>query len=203
MKRKDLIQPEGNYYDKYNTQNPIAKKLMENFFKSLERMIDDLEKPVNVLEAGCGEGAVANFIYQKLNGKCNIDAFDISKRLMEEAILKYENINFTVGNVYEMGGGYDLVVCSEVLEHLEYPEKALSQLYSATEKYIIVSVPREPVWRVLNLMRGKYIKDLGNTPGHIQHWSKRSFIKFLKKAPLKILKIESPLPWTMVLLEKM
>jgi hypothetical protein len=30
-------------------------------------------------------------------------------------------------------------------------------------------VPREPIWRIGNMARGRYLGDLGNTPGHIQH----------------------------------
>ena len=39
--------------------------------------------------------------------------------------------------------------------------------------------PREPLWRGLNIARGAYLKDLGNTPGHLNHWSKRGFVALL------------------------
>ncbi|WP_207642472.1 hypothetical protein, partial [Desulfosporosinus sp. I2] len=64
--------------------------------------------------------------------------------------------------------------------------------------HIILSVPREPLWRILNLARGKYIPDLGNTPGHIQHWSKKSFLRLVNRY-FDVLEVKSPLPWTMVL----
>jgi 2-polyprenyl-3-methyl-5-hydroxy-6-metoxy-1,4-benzoquinol methylase len=113
------------------------------------------------------------------------------------------NIDFFVGSIYDIPKKekYDLVVCSEVLEHLEKPEDALEQLKKVGKKYVICSVPREPIWRILNMARGKYWKDLGNTPGHINHWSQRSFIKFLKKNGCKVLDVKSPLPWTVVLIE--
>ena len=50
----------------------------------------------------------------------------------------------------------------------------------------------------LNLARGKYIKDLGNTPGHLQHWSKKSFITLVEKY-FTVIEVKSPLPWTMLL----
>ena len=37
-------------------------------------------------------------------------------------------------------------------------------------------VPREPVWRVLNVARGRYVRWLGNPPGHIQHFSRAAFL---------------------------
>jgi hypothetical protein len=64
---------------------------------------------------------------------------------------------------------------------------------------VLVSVPREPLWRGLNIARGAYLKDLGNTPGHLSHWSKRSFARLLARHG-EIVELRSPLPWTMALL---
>jgi 2-polyprenyl-3-methyl-5-hydroxy-6-metoxy-1,4-benzoquinol methylase len=91
----------------------------------------------------------------------------------------------------------DLIVCCEVLEHLEQPERALRVLKSLARKYVILSVPREPLWSVMNLSRGKYWFDLGNTPGHIQRWSQRSFIKLVSRH-FRIEKVLAPIPWTML-----
>jgi len=59
-------------------------------------------------------------------------------------------------------------------------------------------VPREPIWRILNIARGKYIGDLGNTPGHVNHWSRRGFIDLLSRR-FDVVEVRSPLPWTMAL----
>lgn len=209
--KNDVKQPEGNYYDKYNSSNFIVKIMMKYFFQSIECMLNFIESEnlSNILEAGCGEGEVTNFVsnfYRKRNQKLKIDAFDVSNKIIEEASKKYssDSITFRVGDIYNINyeKKYDLVICSEVLEHLEEPDKALKELCEATTKYIMVSVPREPLWRILNMCRGKYIHELGNTPGHIQHWSKKKFLTYLKNNGLKIVRVSSPLPWTMVLLSK-
>ena len=62
----------------------------------------------------------------------------------------------------------------EVLEHVPDPERTVSEMARVAKRWVLVSVPREPLWRGLNMARGAYIKDLGNTPGHINHWSKRT-----------------------------
>jgi hypothetical protein len=59
-------------------------------------------------------------------------------------------------------------------------------------------VPNEPLWRVLNFSRGKYLADWGNTPGHLNHWSPGAFRAFLEKE-LIIEDMRRPLPWTVVL----
>lgn len=60
------------------------------------------------------------------------------------------------------------------------------------------SVPREPMWRVLEMARGKYPGALGNTPGHVNHWGRASFLELIARR-FDVLQTRSPLPWTMVL----
>lgn len=197
------FQPEGNYYDKYKSENPIVKRMMADFFKSMEELLDGINFQ-NILEAGCGEGNVAAFLKNRYG--VPVDAFDISEKVIAKAKEDFKDIHFSVGSIYEIKAAdesYDIVIASEVLEHMEEPEKALAELLRVSKKYVFVSVPREPLWRLLNLCRLKYIHDFGNTPGHIQHWSKASFKKFyMKTTELLDVKIKSPTPWTMLLSKK-
>ncbi|MOA56543.1 hypothetical protein D3C78_1805420 [compost metagenome] len=84
------------------------------------------------------------------------------------------------------------------MEHLEHPEQGLQALQRIVGRHLILSVPREPIWCALNLARGKYIGDFGNTPGHIQHWSQKGFISLVSRY-FDVLEVKSPLPWTMLL----
>ncbi|MBA3475483.1 MAG: methyltransferase domain-containing protein [Actinobacteria bacterium] len=90
----------------------------------------------------------------------------------------------------------ELVVCCEVLEHLPDPEEALDVLGSLASPWLLASVPREPLWRALNMARGAYLRDLGNTPGHLGHWSKRGFLEMLSER-FEVVEVRNPLPWTM------
>src|SRR3546814_398773 len=108
---------------------------------------------------------------------------------------------FQVGSIYNLHparDSADLIVCCEVLEHLEHPEAGLQALQGIVEKYLIISVPREPIWCALNIMRGKYLRSFGNTPGHIQHWSQKGFVRLISKY-FDIVEIKKPFPWTMLL----
>ncbi len=203
MKNSNIVQPEGNYYDKYHSTNFFVQWIMRRYFSELDSLLPKSGEGLKILDAGCGEGEVAGYIAEKYKEQCIIDAFDISKKIVYDAQKKYPSVRFSSGDIYNINGeGYKCVLCCEVLEHLEFPERALSELKRVSDEYIIVSVPREPIWRCLNLIRGKYIKDFGNTPGHIQHWSTRKFVHFLTENGLKVKKIRKPLPWTMVLLKK-
>ena len=62
---------------------------------------------------------------------------------------------------------------------------------------LIISVPREPLWRILNMARCKYLSDFGNTPGHLQHWSKGGITALVQRY-FEVVEVLSPLPWTMI-----
>ena len=194
----------GNIYDKQNTKNPIAKSLMKGFYGSLNKLIAD-SGATDIHEIGCGEGNLSVALAKQKKMVC---ASDFSTKIIEIARVNADfnkvDIKFKVASIYDLKPGVDcaeLILCCEVLEHLEHPHKALSILAELAKPYVIVSVPREPIWRILNFARGKYISSLGNTPGHIQHWSKESFEEFLK-FNFTVVKILTPLPWLMALCKK-
>jgi hypothetical protein len=51
---------------------------------------------------------------------------------------------------------------------------------------------------MLNMARGAYWSTLGNTPGHLNHWSRGSFVKLLSRHG-EVVEVRSPFPWTMLL----
>jgi ubiquinone/menaquinone biosynthesis C-methylase UbiE len=95
-------------------------------------------------------------------------------------------------------GAADLVLAIEVLEHVDDPAAALVELARVARRHVLLSVPLEPVWRIGNLARGRYVRDLGNTPGHVHHWSRRSFVREVARH-VDVVAVRSPVPWTMVL----
>lgn len=190
----------GNVYNKYETSNPVARRLMRGFDEAMFRLLDAIDPPGRILEVGCGEGFVARKLAERFPG-ADILATDLSPEVVAFARDRHPEIEFRACSVYELdrlGGGFDLVVAAEVLEHLEDPGRGLRAIGEASAGSVFVSVPREPVWRVLNLLRGKYLRDLGNTPGHVQHWSTGAFLDFLG-GEMEVAAHETPLPWTQAL----
>ena len=189
----------GNHTDKYGTRNPIARAMMNGFMGAATGLVSQSDIQT-VLEVGCGEGELAQPILQATRADSYLGT-DLSSRIVEEARSRNPGLTFEVQNAEQLPYGdksFDLVVACEVLEHVENPEAVLRELDRLSAKWILVSVPREPLWRVLNMARGAYWSDLGNTPGHIQHWGKRSFIR-LVSSHLNVMEVRSPIPWTMLL----
>ena len=143
-----------------------------------------VEKFPEIQELGKGfyfHSNVPKFLYRKYKGHAKLEAFDISRACVEQAKAACPGVCFRVGSIYEIPKGhkYGLVVTSEVLEHMEDPARALGQLLGVCGRYLLVTVPNEPLWRILNMARGKYWRRLGNTPGHVQHWNKKTLRKLI------------------------
>lgn len=194
----------GNTYDKYGTANPVARYLMQGFLDNVNSLIDSVQ-PKSIHEVGCGEGHLSRILCRY---KVPIQASDFSTQIIDIARAQEQiedcQINWKVASVYDLKAEEDsahLVVCCEVLEHLPDPDSALEILHQLASPYLLISVPREPLWRCLNLMRGKYIGQGGNTPGHINHWGKKSFAEIISRY-FEILTVRSPLPWTMILCQR-
>ena len=191
----------GNYYDKYGSQNPIVRHLMAGFLAAFDRLVAQT-KVTHAHEIGCGEGKLA---VHMCGLGLQVRACDISTEIVEQArataLQAGKKVQFSPKSVYDLrppGDSAELVVCCEVLEHIADPAAALEIFASIADPYLIVSVPREPLWRILNMFRLKYMRQAGNTPGHVQHWSKPAFISLLKQR-FDVLAVETPLPWTMAL----
>jgi len=193
----------GNIYDKYGTANPVARYFVEGFIRSVKELCSSVNAR-DIHEIGCGEGHIS-IALAKLDAGVRLRACDLSQQVIksakDNAIQAGVDIDFKVASIYNLKSEKDaaeLVICCEVLEHLEYPERALEVLSQLASPYLLVSVPCEPMWSVLNIMRGKYVSQMGNTPGHIQRWSKTSFIHLLINY-VDIIKVLTPLPWIVVL----
>lgn len=192
----------GNVYDKYSARNPIVRWLMRGFDKALEELVMKAA-PTMVHEIGCGEGFwTLTWIRRRLDARGS----DFSTQVIElaRANAREQGVSpdlFKVRNIYDLEPGpdsADLIVCCELLEHLEHPEEGLRALQRVATNYVIISVPLEPIWCILNMARGKYLAYFGNTPGHIQHWSRRSLVR-LVDIYFDVVEVRNPLPWTMLL----
>ncbi|PSH61950.1 methyltransferase type 11 [Phyllobacterium sophorae] len=153
-------------------------------------------------EVGCGEGHLSMRLHDRGWQVRGSDLEDVSvAEANEQCVQRNIDPRFQTVSLFDLttqDAAEELVICCEVLEHVPDTAKAISVLKSLASPYLLVSVPREPIWRILNVARGKYLKDLGNTPGHIQHWSSASFVSMLKSS-FTIVEVRKPLPWTMIL----
>lgn len=189
----------GNQVDKANLGNPLARRMVAGFDAAVLSLLAEAQ-PKTMHEVGCGEGRLARLIHSR--HPVPFRASDFSRELIEENLRQGPAaIQFVCRSIYDMSpaeDAADVVVCCEVLEHLEDAAKGVCALRDLGARRYILSVPNEPIWRVLNFCRGKYWSAFGNTPGHLNHWSASGFRHFLESHGFKIVKVLQPFPWTMV-----
>ena len=196
-----LVPRVGNAYDKYTSANPLAALLTRRFLGALDRLVAEVA-PTSLLDVGCGEGFVSERLARALPGR-PVLAVDREPLPPAWARRAAANLRFDVADARALpyaDGAFDLVCGIELLEQVPEPERALAELMRVAGSAVIVSVPREPVWRVLNCLRGAYLRWLGNPPGHINHFSRRAFVE-LAGAHGPPRAVRSPFPWTIVLLD--
>ena len=191
----------GNTYDKYGSTNPVVRRLMGAFERTLDELFAQAD-PQSLLDVGCGEAVLTHKWAQRL-GDRRVVGIDLDDPLLHAEweqrqapnlsyrVMKAENLPFADDE-------FDVATAIEVLEHVPDPVHTVAEMARVASGHLLVSVPREPLWRGLNMARGAYIKQLGNTPGHLNHWSKRSFVSLLSRHG-DVVQARSPFPWTMLL----
>jgi SAM-dependent methyltransferase len=189
--------PTGNTYDKYATTNPIEQRMMSGFMGALDGMLDALA-PRRILEVGVGEGHVTARVRERFP-----DVAIVGVDLPDEELAgdwQAAGLACVFGDATRLptpDDAFDLVLAIEVLEHIPSPDAALAELARVCSGTLIASVPFEPIWRAGNMARGRYVRDLGNTPGHVNHWTRWSFTRFVGQR-FVVEQVKNPLPWTMV-----
>jgi len=187
----------GNAYDKYGSTNPLEQRMMRGFMKALDDLLDG-PAPTRVLEVGVGEGEVMARVRQRFPG-VPLVGLDLPDQALAGRWVD-DDLPCMFGDATRLpfpDHAFDLVLAIEVLEHVPGPEAALAELARVCSGRLVASVPFEPIWRAGNLARRRYVRQLGNTPGHVNHWTRWGFTRFVGRH-FQVADVRSPLPWTMV-----
>jgi SAM-dependent methyltransferase len=187
-------------YRKHMSDNPIQRRLIDRFHNKITNIIVGLN-PTTLLDAGCGEGFVADILQRELPS-AQFTGFDVLEDSVKLARLRNPRGTFTVGDIYNIDhedNSFDVVYCFEVLEHLHEPDRALREMARVARNKVILSVPHEPFFCLANASRGKNldIRPRGSDPDHRNFWSRQKFAEFASLA-LDVDLVSGSLPWTIL-----
>lgn len=197
--------------EKYQTKNPLKRKMVERLNRSILGTIGKWaceisagENKVKVLDAGCGEGFVTGLIHERFP-EFEITGLEYTREALDVAEQRYPDVCFKQGDIYKLpyeDGYFDIVICTEVLEHLENPRKALSELNRTSKHFLLLTVPNEPWFRLGNLLVLKNVSRLGDPIDHINHWTFSAFGKMIRNSLPFQVRMSSSFPWTMAEIDK-
>lgn len=190
--------------EKHLNTNPLMRHVLERFNKDIVSIVARLS-PQKTLDAGCGEGFTTIAVGRRFP-EASITAIDIGQEQIDYAQKNHslKNIKYSQGDLYNLPfkeGSFDLVMCNEVLEHLEDYATALNKLMELSNKYLLVSVPNEPWFRIMSLLRLKYLPTWGNHPDHVNNWTASQFRKMISQHG-QILRFKRSSVWNIALLRK-
>ncbi len=153
----------------------------------------------HLLEVGCGIGYNLNKIakikkYKSLTG---IDVNNISLGIAGKILRGYNRISLIEkdAHYFNLKKKFDTILCSEVLEHVRFPEKVIERILRHSHKNtkIIISVPNEDtndkLWKIVRMLglEKKFKEmDIIKRSDHINEFTLDNF-KRLVKGKLRIL----------------
>jgi|LakMenE01Jun11ns_1017448.scaffolds.fasta_scaffold9910173_3 2-polyprenyl-3-methyl-5-hydroxy-6-metoxy-1,4-benzoquinol methylase len=182
---------------KYHLNKFVKDKYFDNKFQSIfAHWLLQNVKFQSVLEMGIGESNITKILIRQ---KKNIDIVEGSKKLIENARLKYKNkINFhhSLFEDFIPKKKYDLILATNILEHVKNPNLILKLLHKWCSKntFVAITVPNsESIHRRLAVHMGLQKRQDSLSPrdlivGHQRVYSSKKITKQIKKNHFRILK---------------
>lgn len=183
---------------KHQSSNFAQRWLIERFHATAAALLVQAN-PRSILDAGCGEGIAMQTLLARQTGYvAGLDGSLGALQIAEHINPAKSFINGDLTGLPFPSDSFDLVVCMEVLEHLDQPERGLAELCRVSSRWLLLSVPHEPLFRGANFLRGKNMRAWGNDPGHVNHWTSRAFLRFVSRQ-CQVVACRRSFPWTLVL----
>ena len=133
FKKNDWEKASGDEQTKYFAQ--LAENLLPDWFVKRVR-----EHQYEICDLGCAEGNAEPSLVRSFP-KSKIVGIDISESAIKRAKEKYPFAEYRTGDLFEAKENYDVVFCSNVIEHFENFQNTLEHICRYSKKYTILMCP--------------------------------------------------------------
>ena len=149
------------------------------FSRHLRRLIKDMIRPLNfdtVLDVGCGQGSLlaelcSEFPHIKPHG-CDISAAALELAQQKIPLGRFSLLDIAKDHVIDK---FDLIVCSEVLEHISDDMAVLENLAHMTAKYLVISAPQ-----------GRMRRFEADQVGHVRNYASGELVQKVEKSGFEV-----------------
>lgn len=116
------------------------------YCSSVDRRIDGEANPLRVIDVGCGTGHLLLALSNRLHTPLRLYGLDFSDSAVRRSRQLVPSVEFVVASAYELpypDDNFDMVTCTETLEHLQWPEEALKEMFRVLKPggQLVVTVP--------------------------------------------------------------
>ncbi|MCK5176173.1 MAG: methyltransferase domain-containing protein [Candidatus Aenigmarchaeota archaeon] len=199
MNENLLYMPENHMDKVYKSKNPLVSFIHNKRINSIAKLIPLTEK-LNVLDAGCGEGHLIEKMHD-INKNNNYYGIDITKIALKNAKKRctYANLKCTdLRNIDYDNSFFDIVVCTEVLEHIKDYEIVIKEISRLVKKKgrLIVTFPNEFLWTLSRFML--FIRPI-KVPDHYNSFTPKKIISVVDMKVIKIINLPFRSPFSLSL----
>jgi len=177
----------GNYSTNYNTWKRI-EGIRELFRQETKKRKGSLQ----VLDVGCGDALPLYILNAFKSSDVRFGFYGVDVSLLDlyfaeklKALLEANNFNFVIGqaeNLPYRDSSFDIIICSEVLEHLVYPEDCIKEIKRVLKNsgVTFISTPNESsfvkkVMKFSKFVRGGLKEEISKPYDYDEHINVRSF----------------------------
>lgn len=193
----------SNFYDHYHQKNNrFHRQIRANNFtywyilKTLRQPLLTGWSKMNVLDVGCGVGTLALYLSQFAHSVTGIDVSPRALKLATEAkqALGVENVSFLQKELQRFAEPFQLILCTEVIEHIADDKTFAKLLASNVERggWLLLSTPNRDNW----LTRLGYYKNFDTEVGHLRRYNPAEISQLLQESGFSVEKVvlaEGPL----------
>lgn len=195
----ETVTQNKKFYDAYwSTNRKTFSGSNQGYAPNLRRWMKhelrDLPRTARVLEVGCGDGSFTTDLAAKFS---SVTAIDISAGQIADNAARLPGITFRQHDVSEAfpfaEATFDVVWCSEVLEHLFDPRFALREMHRILRPggRLLVTVPYHGRFKNVLIALFNWDEHFVPSTSHIRFYTKRSLSRIVSAAGLEAIQIKT------------